>query len=147
MGDIATDPRQDVTAFVWSLVDGEQRAREHPDTFEIPSRGEREQLGLGDFAKLIFVTPSMLTQNVGERMWVRVLERKQVGKGPVSYRGQLDNAPGLIAGLKAGDELTFKPEHVIEIESTKRKPGGGGGGVVLLALAALAFAKKKGRRR
>ena len=155
MGDAAVPAKDpsDPTSYVWTLVDGEQRAREHPDTFEVPPRDQREQLGLGDFAKAIFVTPSMLQQNMGERMWLRVLERKQVGKGPITYRGQLDNSPHLVSGLKAGDDVTFRPENVIAIESTKRRPGngGGGGGLVVLALAALAFGKKKrngrGRRR
>lgn len=141
MGD-AIQPKQDITAFVWTLVDGEQRAKEHPETFEIPSRAERERLDVGNFAKLIFVTPEMVKQNIGERMWVRVLSRKKTN-GAISYSGQLDNSPGLIAGLHAGSDITFGPQHVVEIESTKA--GGGGGALILLAFAFLS-GKRRGRR-
>lgn len=142
MGD-AIGPHQDITTYVWSLVDGEARAKEHPGTFEIPPRKEREQLQPGYFAKLIFVTPQMVAQNVGERMWVRVLERK-TGASGVYYRGQLDNSPGLVSGIKAGDELQFEPKNVIDIEQL-RGGGGGGGALILLAFAFLS-GKKRGRR-
>ncbi len=138
----ATDPKADPVSFVWMLVDGEQRARDNPDTFELPSRAEREQLAPGAFAKLIFVTPEIAQQNMGERMWVRVTKRS--GKGAsTKYRGELDNTPGLISGLHVGSVIDFEPKHVVDIQNAKAS---GGGGALLLLAFALFGHKRRSRR-
>lgn len=143
MGD-ASDPQSNPLSWAWKLFDHEANEGTR-DT--LPPRSEREALGLGDFAHVTLVSPSM-AQGLGENVWVRVLKRGQLG-GLVTYSGELDTTPKLVSGLKAGSAITFGPEHVKEIESTIRKPGttsSGGGGGVLLLLAALAFGGRKGRR-
>lgn len=146
MGDVtARDPQSDPTSYVWSVFNHETNKATQGDQ---PPRREREQLGLGDFAALTLVSPS-LPDKLGEGVWVRVLERKQATKdGPIVYRGELDTSPRLISGIAAGSPITFGPEHVLQIESTVRRPGGGGGGGgILLLLAAFALGRKrKGRR-
>lgn len=136
----ATDPKAEPTSYLWTLVDGEQRAKEHPDTFEQPPRSEREQLAPGAFAKVILVTPEMVKQNLGERVWVRVTKRS--GKeADTKYRGELDTTPALISGLHVGSVIDFEPRHIVDIENAKARSSGGG--LILLAFAFLASKRRK----
>jgi hypothetical protein len=87
----------------YRLTSGEAMHRKHPQTFELPTRAERESLPVGSFAKLIFAgRPS-------ERMWVKV-----TGKRGGRYTGVLDNAPVAVSGVRLGDRISFGPEHVID---------------------------------
>lgn len=90
----------------WRLADVEERAREAPNSFRIPSRQERETLQPGDAAKLIFTTAGD-----GERMWVLV---KLATDG--HYVGSLENRPVVIEGLAPGDAIGFGPEHVADLD-------------------------------
>ena len=89
-----------------NLMDGEKLNQEHPDTFYMPPREDRENVDKGDLVKMIF------TSEVcgGERMWVIVTSR--AGDG---FTGILDNDPFSIEELSAGAEVKFGPEHIIEI--------------------------------
>jgi len=100
----------------FTLDDGEQINAEAPDTFQIPSRADREALVSGDIVKLIFRIESDTEANV-ERMWVIVKERTANG-----YRGILDNDPYCTKEISAGLALQFKPEHVIQIHSHAKEP-------------------------
>ena len=91
----------------YQLGDGEERARKYPGTFEIPNREKRHSLKVGDTVKLIFMEKGGANS---ERMWVRV-----TGRTGSSYRGVLDNDPGVVTSLKAGDVVKFSPRHVIDI--------------------------------
>lgn len=101
----------------WCLDDGEERQREAPNKFWVPSADEREGLQPGDYAKLIFrisVDDGEAPVSV-ERMWVVVRERI-----PGGYLGTLDNDPDAIEEndeLWSGIELPFSPRHVIDIQS------------------------------
>ena len=66
------------------LLNGEQRHRECPDTFWIPSRNLRPSLRAGDHATCVF--------DDKERMWV-LLKRVVRKNGRVRYNGDLDNCP------------------------------------------------------
>jgi hypothetical protein len=98
----------------WELDDGEERHREAPATFAIPSREEREQLRPGAIVKLIFLIatedPDGETEVNVERMWV-VVE----GRAERFYRGTLDNFPLCTEGIAVGMEVLFEPRHVIQI--------------------------------
>lgn len=87
----------------YTLTDAEQRAAEHPLTFNIPTKQERENLLPGDFAKMIF--------DERERMWVEVSAQTEDG----GYHGCLDNNPIVVTYLRRGDVVTFYPKHVIEV--------------------------------
>jgi len=105
----------------WTLVSAEERHRSHPDTFKIPSREDREGLAPGQAAKLLF---DIETRSDGrvidrgvDRMWVIVKSRSQSG-----YIGVLDSDPGIAEGLRLqrGDEIAFRPEHVLQIDTPPR---------------------------
>lgn len=101
----------------WCLDDGEERHREAPKEFWLPSAEAREGLQPGDYAKLIFhisVDDDEAPASV-ERMWVVVRERI-----PGGYLGTLDNDPDAIEEndeLWSGIELPFAARHVIDVQS------------------------------
>lgn len=106
----------------WVLVSAERRQQDHPDSFRLPNRQERERLAPGDAAKLLF---DIETRDCGrvvdrgvDRMWVIV--RRRVGD---CYVGVLDSDPGIADDLqlKPGTELVFTPEHVVEIGHPPRR--------------------------
>lgn len=92
----------------YTLLDGEARNREYPDTFEIPSEAQRTTLVAGDLVKLCF-KPGGPPFEGGERMWVMVTEVVTRGR----YVGSLDNDPVVIQGLDLGDRVEFEAKHVI----------------------------------
>jgi hypothetical protein len=103
----------------WHLLSGEQLHHDHPDSFWIPPRDDREQLRIGQAVKLYFEIQSETdageTTLSSERMWVIVAERVSDG-----YIGILDNQPASIESsdevyLCFGAEIPFFPEHVIDI--------------------------------
>jgi hypothetical protein len=93
------------------LLDGEQRHREYPGQFWMPSRKQRTSLRAGDFAKCCF--------DDKERMWVRITRvcRKD---GRVRYHGELDNCPVVVA-MQVMDKVSFGPENVIQVMRKKQQ--------------------------
>lgn len=101
----------DVGRVVYRLVNGEDINREHPDTFFIPSRYERETVEPGQLVKLIFeLVDSDDEDPSAERMWVMVKSRDEL-----VYLGALDNEPYSIPNLHAEDPVMFGPENIIDI--------------------------------
>lgn len=95
----------------FQLVSAEARHRESPESFPIPSRAEREDVGPGSVVKLVFELTNPIGEDPGaERMWVAV----QTVDGPLMV-GQLVNEPGAITTINYGDEVRFGPEHIIGI--------------------------------
>ena len=110
-----------ITEDGWELVSAEMRHAEHPDSFFIPEREERESLAPGDAAKLLF---DIETREVGQvidrgvdRMWVIV--KRRVAN---NYIGVLESDPGLADGLtlRPGTEVLFGPEHISDIGHPNR---------------------------
>jgi uncharacterized protein YegJ (DUF2314 family) len=91
----------------YKLKNGEESNQANPKTFYIPSRKERESLKEGDIVKLMF---TFQEEGTTERMWVQV-----VSKDGNQYKGLLDNDPATTQSIKAGDEVIFSPEHIIQI--------------------------------
>jgi uncharacterized protein YegJ (DUF2314 family) len=106
------------------LVDGREMARQHPDTLEVPSVADLDELQVGDHARLIFETNTTepLTQDPqirqrqqtigapsGERMWVKITKRDGD-----QFTGTLLNDPAFIDGLIYGDEVHFSTEHIVD---------------------------------
>lgn len=112
-----THTRPSLDADGWMLVSAEQRHAAHPETFEIPSKADRETLVPGAAAKLLFHIETREANRVidrgVDRMWVIVR-----AVGPDGYVGVLDNDPGRSEGLNLheGDDIVFGPEHVAAIE-------------------------------
>lgn len=109
----------------WELRNGEESAREHPDTFEMPPRELRENLRRLDLVQLIFdiegENEAGDVEVAGERMWVLVAER--VG---AKYIGVLSSKPALLDPsegfyLRRGCEVYFGPEHVVRVEAAEAR--------------------------
>ena len=101
----------------WTLVSAEERQAAHPDTFQIPSKADRESLVPGAAAKLLFHIETteggrVIDRGV-DRMWVIVR-----AVTPEGYHGVLDNDPGESEGLNLheGDAIVFGPEHVAAVD-------------------------------
>jgi uncharacterized protein YegJ (DUF2314 family) len=82
----------------------------YSDTFWIPPVERRRNLEVGAIVKLIFRIQTKTGEEV-ERMWVQVKAKK-----PGMYIGALDNDPFCETELRAGAEVLFGPEHVIDID-------------------------------
>ncbi len=90
------------------LANAEDRNREAPNSFLIPTREQRENFVPGDLVKLIFEVVGSGDREVSaERMWVQIIEAKAG-----SYVGTLDNHPQVITTIHPGCRILFGPEHV-----------------------------------
>ena len=100
---------QDSTNVTYTLDSGEERHRDAPDTFELPSRTRRENLIEGDLVKLMF---RIVIDEIDfvERMWVRVTD---VRHG--TYLGVLDNDAYSTNEIRSGMSVGFNADHVIQI--------------------------------
>ena len=87
----------------------------YPKTFYLPPESARRSARRGNYVKLNFEIRERDGGLFGERMWVKITGNE----GPY-YKGTLANAP--ISDqrprnrLKFGSEVTFLPEHVIDID-------------------------------
>lgn len=92
-------------------MDGELMNAQHPETFEIPPRLDREMVRIGDFVKLGFIYPKVTDeeQTMGERMWVKV-----TAYSGLLFTGTIANTP-FEAELNYGDEVKFMPQHVLDV--------------------------------
>jgi uncharacterized protein YegJ (DUF2314 family) len=95
----------------YTLDDGEALNQEFPDTFEIPTRENRESQQVGDLVKLIFRI-TINDEEFVERMWVIITH-----KNGHEFTGKLDNQPFCTLDLKAGDAVTFSSKHIINIDN------------------------------
>lgn len=87
----------------YQLVDVEERNKNNPDTFWIPSLEDRQDIDVGQWVKLGFKG-----KEITERMWVKVTNI--VG----SLVGTLDNDPAVLP-IAHGDSIDFEPKHIMEI--------------------------------
>ena len=100
----------------WELDSAVALNEEHPDTFHVPTRRERESLEIGQEVKLLFLLEN---EENGEpiidceRMWVRVAARDGT-----NYIGTLLSSPVTSPKLRPGHVVTFTPDHVASITVT-----------------------------
>ena len=112
--------RPDLEQSGWELESAVARHRADPGTFRIPAAGERSDLRSGDAVKLLFL---LADENASgpyvqcERMWVVVEESSEGG-----YVGKLDNDSVTSGVLRAGDRVSFGPEHVATIWVPRADP-------------------------
>ncbi|MGI8710482.1 MAG: immunity protein Imm33 domain-containing protein [Acidimicrobiales bacterium] len=112
MIDTRTPPDGVIVPTDWGLLDAEAQHDAFPDSFPIPSEGERRALRTGDMVKLVFVLdPPPSSGPNAERMWVEV--RSAHGDG--SYDGWLTNQPVVITSLEPSAMVAFEACHVAGI--------------------------------
>ena len=101
--------KQKNTEVSYKILDGEMLNQIYPETFFIPPRQVRENIPLGTDVKLVF---DIHAEHVdcAERMWVTVTD-----KSGDHYVGQLNNNPLCTKKLKAGAEIIFRTENIIDI--------------------------------
>ena len=102
------------------LEDVEKAAKEHPDTFFLPSEVERKSQKVGDSVRLHFLIDSPAKgEPQAERMWVTVTQAQGLFK---PYKGTLENNPAFIDDLKCGEEITFKLCNIAQTIIKKGDP-------------------------
>ena len=102
------------------LEDVEKIAKEHPQTFFLPSKEERKSQRIGDSVRLHFrLKDPGPDEPQAERMWVTVTQEKSFLK---PYKGVLQNAPLFIEDLKKGTEVAFEPHHIAQTIIKKGDP-------------------------
>jgi len=112
-------------------IDGEKRAKEYPDTFEVPSAEEIADVEPGDFVKIGCEWPVSPLQDYeqmscGERFWVQVLTiTSEVTLGELGYKilhftGSVMNEPVSLEleNICIGDRVRLYPENVLSILTT-----------------------------
>ncbi len=99
----------------WTLDNAVFLQQEFPYTFYRPSDEIINRLELGKATvKLIFrFDNNNLEEPAAERMWVILDAVNEDG----SYIGTLDNEPFYIKDLVAGDQITFRKEHIIQYDT------------------------------
>lgn len=111
----------------WELDDSEKRHKEHPDTYSIPKKRDRETLEPADIVKLSFSTITFDKDNIpimrNERMWVKVQkvqkDRQNIVINKPIYYGILVNECILNENLGIGLEVWFEPRHIMNITRAK----------------------------
>ncbi|PKN54843.1 MAG: hypothetical protein CVU56_24400 [Deltaproteobacteria bacterium HGW-Deltaproteobacteria-14] len=124
----------------WSLVpiDGVPSSGlgAHVPDAVVPTAAVRGGLSVGALAGLVFRREASAAEVQGlyERLWVEV-----VARDGEAYRGELDNQPTFIRGLKNGAPVTFGPQHVFAVMTPRRHaaaPAAGRGADATAARAA-----------
>lgn len=95
----------------WELVDAEEQAENHPDTFHIESRKIRCTLPETAWAKVAF--EDKFEAHPGERMWLRIEERLLMPDGAVHYHGTLQSNP-MFFDLEFGERICFDPCNIFD---------------------------------
>lgn len=109
----------------YELRNCEELSLAHPDTFYIPDRDKRENITIGEYVKVCFIVDAKFCEENSlplfpgtdvyptvERMWVQIEDKSDAGH----YVGSLRNHPKYV-GLKWGDAIIVKPEHIINLYS------------------------------
>lgn len=103
--------RKSQRADEFRLGNGERLNEQHPRSFFIPTRAERDAVRPGDLVKLLFeIVEPADDMPSAERMWVQVTEAEG-GR----YVGVLDNQPGALRSIGPGSRVEFGPEHIISL--------------------------------
>ena len=99
----------------YNLRDSEQTAKENPLTFIIPTKEKRDNVKVGQYAKVCFEFGGTRR---AERMWVEVTSSAN-GK----YTGFLDNEPAFNEDLISyRDKVEFESKHIMGILDSKLRP-------------------------
>ena len=98
----------------WELEDGEEKKRNNPSTFFIPSLESRQNLKPEDKAKMYFRIRTVNDQDEEEDnvegLWIIV-----TNKVDDFYKGIIDNGPECTDEMKVGMEVVFEARHVVQV--------------------------------
>lgn len=94
----------------WVLESAVERHVAYPETFEIPPAEVRNNLQIGQGAKLLFRLKRPEDEGV-ERMWVTVTRITDTG-----YVGALESKPVGCQVLAPGDRVSFTADHVADAQ-------------------------------
>lgn len=103
-----------------NLINGVERNREAPGTFEIPSRDDVLNLTAGDYVKIGLMLPAGTNAVFrgspvdAERFWVKVEGVQTVGEEILIF-GQIDNDLEFVPDFAYGATISFGPENVLQI--------------------------------
>jgi uncharacterized protein YegJ (DUF2314 family) len=95
---------------MYTLDDVEEIARQHPETFDVPSVEMRQRLQPGDLIKVHFRGVDSDGEEVVERMWVEISEVETSG-----YVGRLDNEPIRLVDVKCDETVKVLPINISSI--------------------------------
>lgn len=100
----------------WSLINGEEMNRLHPDTFPIPSDFVRRNIEVGLHAKIGLDSST----SGGERFWLEIVWR-QATPDNCSFIGKVRSRLVYSAGhgIRAGDLIEFRKHHILDIAPNK----------------------------
>src|SRR6266700_367449 len=95
------------------FIDGEERQRHFPSTFQIPTQKQRQELRLGDKVKVGLTGSKGKHPTPGERFWVKLMTINES-----CLTGTVTNALvySQVHGVDYGDTLTFETKHVLDID-------------------------------
>ena len=96
------------------LEDCQQKNKDFPESFEIPTIFELKQLRVGDLVKLCFIPKNDTSSLTGERLWVEI---REIGPNRM-FKGIIKNDPVLIP-LEYGDIVFFEERHIADISFQK----------------------------
>jgi len=84
------------------LVNAQEMAKAHPDTFSAPDKDELNHIKVGSSVKVCV--------NNKERLWVEVTS---IDGGQL--KGKIDNCPVVINEVAFGDAISFRKENIYDI--------------------------------
>jgi len=84
------------------LVNAQEMAKAHPETFDAPDKEELSNVKVGSSVKVCI--------NNEERLWVEVTS---IDCGQL--KGKIDNCPVVIDDVKFGDSILFREENIYDI--------------------------------
>jgi hypothetical protein len=95
----------------WELIDAQQRAAEHPDTFKVPSAAELGKITAGSVVKIGVEFSPLSNGCNGERFWVRA---RRVGD-TILHGVVLDDLVFHLDNLGIGSYVNFERRNVMAI--------------------------------
>lgn len=99
----------------YNIVNSENISNDNPDTFEIPTKGNRVNVDVGQEVQLTFNYIANDNIKYSERIWVEVTERQKINN-KVYYTGLLSNEPfHENTNLNYDYVINFRQQHIVNI--------------------------------
>ena len=103
------------TRVAGEFIDGVQRNKQYPDSFDIPSDALKEGIAIGSVVKIgIEIDPADGDGPGGERFWVKVMATNHEGIRKV-YLGEILNTL-VVFDAGPSDLIVFKGRHILAID-------------------------------
>lgn len=85
------------------FIDAVQKNKEHPDTFQIPSKEDLDKMEEGFFVKV---------GHNGERFWTEITSIEESG----TIFGRVDNDLVYEHPFKYNDKIMFEKRHILDVQ-------------------------------